>query len=384
MPRLTLKQRKDGRYVCAYKDMRFYGLTQAEAIDKRERYIDDIKRGLREQAGTRPVADYAAEWMGTYKAHVTRKTYNAYLGYINTILAECGDKRVQDVTTSDIQRIYNRRKDNGGDSIKKQAMITKSLFESAQADGLILRNPCIKAKRPAGYEGTHRSIEQWERDIIHQMARTNHRLASAVMVMLYAGLRRGEMLAINIDRDVDFDARTITVREAVRYEHNRPIICDPKSEAGKRVVPMPDILADVLRDKHGLIVCTHEGKHMTLGVFVSTWRSYLYHCAVTLNGGKRKRWLDRTKADKLKHAQGAKSDAWREFSIRTHDLRHSYCTMLYEADIDLKSAQKWMGHADEKMILKIYAHLTEKHEQKAAEKLHHALANIQIGIQHND
>ena len=43
--------------------------------------------------------------------------------------------------------------------------------------------------------------------------------------------------------------------------------------------------------------------------------------------------------------------------------------MLYEAGIDLKSAQRWMGHADEQMILRVYAHLTDRQEQRATEKL---------------
>ena len=43
--------------------------------------------------------------------------------------------------------------------------------------------------------------------------------------------------------------------------------------------------------------------------------------------------------------------------------------MLYEADIDLKTTQRWMGHADEQMILHVYAHLTDKQEQKSVVKL---------------
>ena len=39
-------------------------------------------------------------------------------------------------------------------------------------------------------------------------------------------------------------------------------------------------------------------------------------------------------------------------NVRSHDFRRTYCTMLYDAGIDLKTAQAWMGHADEKMILK--------------------------------
>ena len=55
-------------------------------------------------------------------------------------------------------------------------------------------------------------------------------------------------------------------------------------------------------------------------------------------------------------------------------LLYRYCTMLYEAGIDLKTAQRWMGHVDEKKILRIYAHLTERQEQKAVEKLKEFMA----------
>ena len=41
--------------------------------------------------------------------------------------------------------------------------------------------------------------------------------------------------------------------------------------------------------------------------------------------------------------------------------------MLYDAGVDIKTAMKWMGHSDEKMIMHIYAHLTEKKEKEAAQ-----------------
>jgi len=43
--------------------------------------------------------------------------------------------------------------------------------------------------------------------------------------------------------------------------------------------------------------------------------------------------------------------------------------MLWETDVDLKTAMKWMGHADQTMILKVYAHLTERKEEEAALKM---------------
>ena len=51
-----------------------------------------------------------------------------------------------------------------------------------------------------------------------------------------------------------------------------------------------------------------------------------------------------------------------------------FCTVLYEAGIDLKSDKHWMGHADEKIILRVYAHLTDYQERRSAEKLRAYLA----------
>jgi len=380
MPRPTLKKRSDGRYVCYYKDKPFYGITQTEAYNKRDEYKKQIEMGLKADAAGRTVSSYAEEWIKTYKSGVSQKTYNSYIVFIKDLLNECGDKIIQDVTTSDIQRVYNTRASNSDSDIKKLAMTVNSIFESAHADGLIIRNPCAKAKRPVGTTGTHRALEGWEKDIIKRMAKTDHRFAPAAMVMLYAGLRRGEMLALNIDRDVDFKAMTITINEAIRYDSNKPILCDPKTEAGKRTIPMLDELAAVLYGKHGLLAEMQDGGYLSETGFRRLWDSYLYNCSIMLNDGQRKRWIGKTKTDKLLLAEGEDISTWKEFKIQTHDFRHSYCTMLYEAGIDLKSAQKWMGHADEKMILKIYAHLTAKQENIAADKLRKYVLKVQNRI----
>ena len=65
--------------------------------------------------------------------------------------------------------------------------------------------------------------------------------------------------------------------------------------------------------------------------------------------------------------------AWQPVEIRPHDLRHSYCTMLYDSNVSLKTAMRWMGHADQTMTMQIYTHLTET-RQKADEN---ALRNAQ-------
>lgn len=46
-----------------------------------------------------------------------------------------------------------------------------------------------------------------------------------------------------------------------------------------------------------------------------------------------------------------------------HQLRHTCATMLFEANVDIKTAQKFLGHANMQITLEIYTHLREEKEQ---------------------
>jgi integrase len=258
---------------------------------------------------------------------------------------------------SDVKKAYNSLAGYSYSYVSMYTQLIKAMFAAAVADRILLSSPCLSIKPLKAEAGTHRAIEEGERRLILQ---SGHRFTPAVMVMLYAGLRRGEVLALNVDRDVDFNAMTITVREAVRFDNNAPIISDPKTEAGKRTIPLLDVLAAVLRPIHCLVAPSSTGGLMSETSVKKAWSSYLVHLR-TLGADQPVR-------------------------IRMHDLRHSFCTMLYDAGIDIKTAMKWMGHADQTMTLRIYTHLTAEKEAAAANKLRHAVndhlaSGMQNGMQ---
>lgn len=127
-------------------------------------------------------------------------------------------------------------------------------------------------------------------------ANSAHHFHLAVMVMLYAGLRRGEALAIDLDRDVDYINHCIYVREAVRFDSNQAIISDPKTAAGVRTVPMVKLLEDLLKGHHGMLAPSQKtGKTMSEAAFKSAWNSYILTMECRLNGVKQKRWRDKSK-----------------------------------------------------------------------------------------
>lgn len=357
MPRAKLKQRPDGRYACRFQGQFFYGKTETEAFEARDEYKALIKAGLQADKAGITVQEYSRKWITVHKAHVTDKTYDYYALQLERINQSIGQKRMMSVTTSDIQEMYNTLIGKSESAIHLFGITIRGMFKSALSDRVITHNPCDAAKLPKGTKGSHRAIEEWERDLILS---TEHRLRPAVMTMLYAGLRRGEAMAINIDRDVDFQNNTITVREAIRFEGNKPVIVSPKTKAGIRTIPMMVILGDILRDMHGLLLPAASGNHCSDIAFKRAWKSYMTALSESHNGFT-KRWPKKDdKGDPLPFV---------EISIQPHDLRHSYCTMLYDAGVDIKSAMKWMGHADQAMTMRIYTHLSDIREQAAKEAL---------------
>lgn len=349
MPRVkkqVLTQRSDGRYRCKYKGLEFYGNTSDEALAAREEYKRQEQRGVIPHE-VLTFGEYGERWLKAYKSHLTTAPYNTHVRMINHFMDTVGNLPLSDVTPTDVSTFYQEFAGKSFSTIRSARDTVKGIFKAALADGLINKDPTAGVPSPRGEKGTHREITQQERSLIHATA---HRLRPAVMVMLYAGLRRGEVMALQIPRDVDFTSMTITVREAVRFNSSgQPVIVDPKTEAGVRTVPMLEGLANELRGVSGLVCPAASGQLMSQIAFKRAWDGYLNALGETLNHGK-KRW---------------KKDSWKPVAIRPHDLRHSYCTMLYDSGVDLKTAMLWMGHADQTMTMRIYTHLTETRRKEA-------------------
>lgn len=360
--RQHLKKRPDGRYACRYHGIWFYGKTELEALAARDQYKKTETRTVK----TITVEQYASSWLPIHKRNVSTKCYNDYAKQLDALISAIGNLPIDKVTVDDAVQVYAHYDGYSSSVIHKARMLYISVFDTAIENDLCRKNPFRSkfAQPPEGYAGSHRALTADEDQLILTVP-ADFRLP--VMVMRYAGLRRGEMLALDIDRDVDFEAGTIHVRHAVRYESNAPILADPKTEAGDRVIPLFDILRDELAGHHGLLARSATGTLMSESAFQSAWQTYINAMETRLNGCQ-KRWYGRRRSDRLLMQTG-ELPPWKEFTVKCHDLRHSYCTMLRDAGIELKLAMQWMGHADEKMILRIYDHVTDYRTSDGIQKV---------------
>lgn len=61
--------------------------------------------------------------------------------------------------------------------------------------------------------------------------------------------------------------------------------------------------------------------------------------------------------------------------ITTHGLRHTHCSLLFEAGATIKEVQVRLGHKDVKTSLDVYAHVTKEAKAGTIEKFHNYLSH---------
>lgn len=350
---LTIGRNEQGKPIKKF----FYGVTQREAFAKKKAYLDDHATETHDSVLT--LAAWIETWKKTSSPSEHIRSTNAF--YADKLSLALGSRPISDIRMMDIRAFAQNMSRYSFSTVKKTRGIVDRIFADAINNRLISYNPCNGVTWDYASKGTHRALEGWEQKLIFEYHHV-HRVGIWACIMLFAGLRRGEALALQWE-DIDFEHGVIRVNKAIRFVGNKAELSDPKTEAGNREVPLLPQLRDILqplKKPTGRICETAGSESMTQAAFKRGWESWNNAMENILNGQKpiiKGRRSDKDKADR-KH-----------FSVRTHDLRHTFCTFLYKAGIGLKEAQYIMGHADMKMTLEVYTHLDNEQKRSVTQKL---------------
>ena len=361
-----------------YKGKQFYDVNKEAARKKRDDYKYECEHGI-EQQEAKTVFDYAEEWLPVAKAGVEKNTYNQYATIMEKLTAVIGNKLLPAVTPADIKKVWVSYVGKSQSYISKASALYKSFFQSAIDNGYCRSNPVISvsAKPHKGSKGTHRTLTAEE---IHLIETVPHRVQPAAMFMLKAGLRRGEVIALQ-KKDIH-DGR-IYVNSAVKFVKNRPEVGSTKNESSNRSVPLFTSLLPFVKGIKKYVITDEKGKMCSETAFVRAWQSYLSELSAYANGVS-KRWYHLTrewkqtnpeeyakylelKADDSVKAEEYRLTGWKEISFRCHDLRHTFVTTARDKGIDLRTVMAWCGHSSERMILQIYDHTSEDRERRMAD-----------------
>ena len=335
-----------------------YGKTQKELEANINALTNEINSGVAVWHSDISFLELSGIWSDQYFQPESEKwkyTQQTYLK--NHLLPVLGAMHAKDLKQVHLQTIINKLASAGyaTSTMKKIKQIAEQIMKIAVDSDLIVKNPFSGVKVPSIPPEERRALTESEIDLITENWR-GARMGVAAMIMLYAGLRIGEVLALEWN-DIDFEKRTISISKARIVVKNRPSLKAPKTKAGVRIIPIPEVLYDVLcsvRKKRGLVCPDANGNLMSGVSQTNAWKSFLNHLNECAGGRK---------------GSGPRKPIVVIDKITPHMLRHTYATILFDAGVDVKSAQKFLGHSDIEVTLEIYTHLSKFKEEKAIRAL---------------
>lgn len=374
-----VKKRADGRYCSQiylgrdeYGKKRYksvYAKSPAELKEKETAVRLQLGRGLDVLSQRDGFSVWADDWLRLKeKEGVTCRQMDNYRRAVRLWKEELQGYEIGQVRADDIERVLLALVDKG------LAQRTVNLYRSAirqimqRAVGRVIPiNPEKQVSLAAvgRQEEQRRALTAEEQQWIWD---TPHRGQAVAVIMMLSGLRRGELAALTWN-DVDLEARTITVNKVMQYDSNGvPSLRHvTKTDAGMRTVDIPQRLANYMAElprDNLLVIHSARGSVMTESAWAKLWRSYMR----VLN----EKYGTRTPADLERMKSGRPGPKKLDMTIppiTLHWLRHTFCTLLYLAGVDVVQACAQMGHADVSTTLRIYTHLDAIHKRKSVDKL---------------
>ena len=270
----TRVQDADGKLVA------LYARTPEELYDKELNALEQIDNDTFCRKSP-TVAEYCEKWLLMQSVHVRATTMTDYTSKVKRhIIKELGDMRMADVTLDDIQLALVPVSKKSASVYKSVVVLYKSIFRAAKESQIIENNPTVYLTSKCG------GIPQKEKEALtdEQAARLLDAIQGLppyvfVMLGLYAGLRREEILALQWDSVyLDTDTPYLTVRRAWHTESNRPVILDElKTKAAERNIPLPICLADCLREAKAnstseYVVPNRDGDPLSYTQFKRLWQ----------------------------------------------------------------------------------------------------------------
>lgn len=300
-------------------------------------------------------------WIEQYKHTVKESTFVKTKGvFKNHILPAFGSYRIEKINVQLCQKHINSwfKKLKNFRMVKAYASM---VLDYALTLGIILNNPMklVTMPKSIALPDEEESLKYYTKDelIIFLSClekEANYKAYTLFRLLAFSGMRKGEALALTW-QDINFTTNEMRINKALsRGENNRLIIQTPKTKSSIRTIILDDKTLGILKEWKK----RQREEYFMLGFNTMQPKQLIFNSQANglMQPTKTRKWI--------LHIQ----EKYDLPKIRTHDLRHTHCSLLFEAGASIKEVQERLGHSDIKTTMDIYAHVTEKAKDEAAKK----------------
>jgi len=340
----------------------FYGESKKEAEAKRDEYMFNIKSGLNASYEKLVFLSAYKQWFEA--VHKPTLALSSVLRYENDnkriIASMLATMKLVDIKSINIQQAYNEMMNNGvsANSVRNVGKLLSPFFVYAVKTDLIVKNPMLAviAPKERKIDDTKRVLSKPDLYKIIEHAKDNPS-AFIFVFLAFTGARQGEALALK-NSDIDKKDKSIRINKSVSHltinGYYQPVVSTTKTIGSTREIPLLSELNEMLSNH----VILEKEKHEKLNL-KHTQDSILFSSET---GGY-------IEAKNLRRRFERMLNRLEIEQVTLHALRHTFCTILAENGVNLKTASELMGHSDVKTTLKIYTHVHKEEKKRSISTL---------------
>lgn len=240
-------------------------------------------------------------------------------------------------------------------TIAKYHRLLSSMLTAAVRWQVISSNPCGRVEPPKNeYEEAATLDENGVAQLIDCLSKEPIKYRAAVMLILYTGLRRGELCGLNWS-DIDMTNGIVNVNKELLYTPSRGLYEDtPKTKQSNRVVSIPSDMIKLLKEHER----EQAAERLRMGdLWNNSGKVFTSSSGEPLRPDSFSAWFK--KFVRRNHLP----------DIHVHSLRHTSSTLLIASGVNIATVSSRLGHANKTTTLNIYTHAIQSADKQAAEQL---------------
>lgn len=361
----AIRKRKDGRWegriVVGHKSdnkpifKSVFAKTQKELMPKLHKLIDEYSNIELSEDSNMQLDKWLDVWLEKYaKPTVKNSTYSGYKNALKYVRPYLGKKILRQITTSDIQKMYNTVNAKGRKKPKSDTdtslsdstlrgihMVLHQCMDAAVKNHLISKNPTDGTTIPKHNYKQKQILDDSQLGVFTEAIKYYPEWYDFFYTEITTGLRRGEICGLKWT-DLDKETGMLKIERSITIgSGGKAVIGETKTETGKRKILLPPSTLHILKKR-----CENQ---------ISEW--------IFPNPLHPERPVSPSVAySKLKEILKSANLP----DIRFHDLRHTFATHDIASGVDAKTLSSILGHTNASFTLDTYTHVTTDMQQNAA------------------